>query len=304
MKRTTKKTRKPAAAKRRETLPPPEIPPRYLYGLLYRPAGYAQVPGGWRRVSGPTDRFRHGIIGYDRPLTDDEVRSFEMVRLHDSPQAALAYLLKRSNTTREELLEGIAEGSGNERRSWGATLLGHLADRVGSAQGLYDPMGQYSAEDLLAVLGARANPRRGGRRNPVDFGELHLAWSPDARRWRAVATERGREVWSEMLGADPVSGIRLGPATEPAIVSMVARQEMRARGLDASLYFTVLDGVHVPRRAPVPAPARMPSLAAAPVRAPAPASLRSRQRVRVLTGRLRPVHQRVLRANPRRRRKA
>jgi len=54
--------------------------PRYTYGLMARPAGYGRIPEGYIIGSTkPSDRYRHGTIQYPRPLTPDEVRSYELV---------------------------------------------------------------------------------------------------------------------------------------------------------------------------------------------------------------------------------
>lgn len=60
------------------------------YSLLYRPPGIT-LPKGWvlverpwaglgfdKRTDLPLSRFRFGVIAYSRPLSDDEIKAFEL----------------------------------------------------------------------------------------------------------------------------------------------------------------------------------------------------------------------------------
>ncbi len=64
----------------------------YLYRPLYRPASFATVPAGWSYVEVPSSvakgrpdlpvsRYPHGVISYERPLTDSECERFELEAL-------------------------------------------------------------------------------------------------------------------------------------------------------------------------------------------------------------------------------
>ena len=64
---------------------------QFAYGLKYRPASVGAVPQGLFTVKdalpGEGARCtRHGVIVYDRPLTEGEIRSFELVVLADDQQ--------------------------------------------------------------------------------------------------------------------------------------------------------------------------------------------------------------------------
>lgn len=62
----------------------------HRYTLKYRPPGFATLPKGWilverpqipgfdRREDLPVSRHRFGIVAYERPLTDDEIRNYEL----------------------------------------------------------------------------------------------------------------------------------------------------------------------------------------------------------------------------------
>lgn len=52
---------------------------RWVYGLTYRPLGFAQVPdgyiiGSWRNAEG----FRYGSVAYPRELSDKEREAFQL----------------------------------------------------------------------------------------------------------------------------------------------------------------------------------------------------------------------------------
>lgn len=62
---------------------------RYLYAPIYRPAPFSGLPKGWdfaeapadvapRRPDLPVSSRRYGVIAYDRKLTPEEVRAFEL----------------------------------------------------------------------------------------------------------------------------------------------------------------------------------------------------------------------------------
>lgn len=61
----------------------------FRYGLRNRPAGLGAVPSGWKRIDEPLDDSearaltRHGVIVYERALTEAELTSFELTVLAD-----------------------------------------------------------------------------------------------------------------------------------------------------------------------------------------------------------------------------
>jgi hypothetical protein len=66
--------------------PAPELPTEpareYRYGAMNRPPGFATVPKGYVRVDPPVPgetRTRHGVVVYERPLTDDEIRDYQLI---------------------------------------------------------------------------------------------------------------------------------------------------------------------------------------------------------------------------------
>lgn len=74
---------------------------QFAYGLKYRPASVGAVPQGRFTVkdalSGEGARCtRHGVIVYDRPLTESEIRSFELVVLADDQQMRIPIVRDRS----------------------------------------------------------------------------------------------------------------------------------------------------------------------------------------------------------------
>lgn len=76
-----------------EPAPPAAAPRTHTYGARNRPPGFATAPKGWTHFN-PTDTnypewTRHGEVVYDRPLTLDEMKSYE---LH--PKYTLAEVLE------------------------------------------------------------------------------------------------------------------------------------------------------------------------------------------------------------------
>jgi hypothetical protein len=65
---------------------------KHLYAPQYRPPGYATVPAGWELVENPKltpfkrpdlPRSNHnfGVIAYERELTAEEIKSYELTYL-------------------------------------------------------------------------------------------------------------------------------------------------------------------------------------------------------------------------------
>jgi hypothetical protein len=88
--------------------PVEEAPAReYRYGALNRPPGYASVPKGYIRVDAAIPgepRTRHGVVVYDRPLTDEEVRAYELY-----PYMPLAEVVARVLPTFDEYGQEYAD---------------------------------------------------------------------------------------------------------------------------------------------------------------------------------------------------
>lgn len=65
---------------------------QYTYGLQFRPAGYATVPQGYVSAQPHPDFPRFGTVSYARPLSADEIKSFELTRLV-TDQAEVAVIM-------------------------------------------------------------------------------------------------------------------------------------------------------------------------------------------------------------------
>jgi hypothetical protein len=88
------------------TEPREEAVAEYRYGVRNRPPGYGTVPKGYIRIepARPGEpRTRHGIVVYDRPLTDEEARGYE---LH--PYMPLAEVVDRVIASFGEYAEDLA----------------------------------------------------------------------------------------------------------------------------------------------------------------------------------------------------
>ena len=70
------------------------------YGLHYRPAGIGSVPKGDYTVS-DHPAFRHGLIEYPEPLTDEQVRQYQLVPMVSVSEHA-ARLIKRMGVMQDK----------------------------------------------------------------------------------------------------------------------------------------------------------------------------------------------------------
>lgn len=65
---------------------------KYKYTPLYRPPSFATVPAGWtlverpkmscgfdRRTDLPVSEHQFGVIAYEKPLTEAEIRNFQLM---------------------------------------------------------------------------------------------------------------------------------------------------------------------------------------------------------------------------------
>ena len=89
----------------------------HRYGLRSRPPDYGAVPRGFLRVD-PVDsvypeQTRHGVIVYDRPLSKEEIRGYELVPYMDSDEVVefiSSRLIEEAGDDLDEVLELMADG--------------------------------------------------------------------------------------------------------------------------------------------------------------------------------------------------
>ena len=82
-------------------------PAEHRYGAQYRPPGFGTVPKGMVRVDPPlpgVPETRHGVAVFDRPLTDEEVRGYEL-----APYIPLADVVDRMFARVDRYGENYAE---------------------------------------------------------------------------------------------------------------------------------------------------------------------------------------------------
>lgn len=105
----------------------------WRYGLYYRPAGIGAVPNGFSRIDeakGPeATHARHGVIVYNRPLTDTEIRNYELIPF-----------LNREGFV--ELVDKVTERLGKYARGYSEMaltdpecFLGSVVDTIGKCAG-------------------------------------------------------------------------------------------------------------------------------------------------------------------------
>lgn len=90
----------------------------YTYGATHRPIGYATVPKGWTDV-GSHPVFKCGIVTYDRPLTMDEVQSYELTIIPSKEEIhRLASDISRDLARSEEDVADVLQLYREERPSF------------------------------------------------------------------------------------------------------------------------------------------------------------------------------------------
>lgn len=163
------------AAELLRRFPAPEPAPaavrEYRYGARNRPPGYATVPSGYIRVDPPPfpqeARVRHGVVVYNRPLTDEEVRSYE---LH--PYMPLA-----------EVVDGVIASFGEyAEEAYAPNVREEGAEQVRSETGYYlDDHTVYTDVPLGEVYKHVAAELL--RRFPAPASTGDLTTTPAFRRW-------------------------------------------------------------------------------------------------------------------------
>jgi len=130
------------------------------FGLTNRPAGYAQVPDGWERVSDRTPEFNHGIIRYDRALTVREIEGFELTPFYSSPrecaEAMVAAIAEQDGKTIERVKAlirlDIVTCEDVKMAEWPThRVIGGVAQRFHRKARIW-PLGQYSNEAVLPAM--------------------------------------------------------------------------------------------------------------------------------------------------------
>ena len=130
------------------------------FGLTNRPAGYAQVPDGWERVSGRTPEFNHGIIRYNRALTEREMYSYELTPVYASDRECVETLIAEVaaqggdsvEDVKAELRENIAAYTELDDANCPPSYpIGCLADRFNRKARIW-PLGQYNRDQVFAAM--------------------------------------------------------------------------------------------------------------------------------------------------------
>ena len=130
------------------------------FGLTNRPAGYAQVPDGWERVSDRTPEFNHGVIRYDRALTEREMYSFELTPVYASErecvETLIAEVAAQDGTSIEsekaDLRDLIAQYTELDDAGCPPSYtIGCLAQQFHRKARIW-PLGQYNRDQVFAAM--------------------------------------------------------------------------------------------------------------------------------------------------------
>lgn len=194
-------------------------PTEYRYGLVNRPVGLGNTPPGDVRVEPPVPDYptmtRHGVVVYRRPLTDDEVRSYELARYLPAGRVEEELYAKFRSVVANEAEERSIIEDMREDRAWArqgilyyAEALGRffsnaapndIADRV--IDRLIGGMAPASAPVNRAIVAAEAGPPEPALR-PSHIASLqYINGKP-----RGVAIDTiGREYVEALRGAGLVT---------------------------------------------------------------------------------------------------
>jgi hypothetical protein len=132
---------------------PEHVTQEYRYGAQNRPPDYATIPTGAIRIDDPIrgiPQTRHGVVVYNRPLTEEEAYSYELARYYP---------------LNEVIDAGIQEGMGRYQKEYadavrkdGPTALRDIGDRIklGGRAGFFTdiPLGELAphvAEKLVQL---------------------------------------------------------------------------------------------------------------------------------------------------------
>jgi hypothetical protein len=172
----------------------------YVYAARNRPPGYATIPTGVLRILDRDERIpaaRHGFAVYDRPLTDDEIKSYELLlvvtpedlakRIADSMEYVKEYLEEHEKDPRF-----FAQAIGQKMHEVGDVV--SPASREDIADRVLRLMRQQHEAEVGAVVPLTAPPPKG--------------WYRAGRDW--VDAERGKR-WAEK---QPTKGKKSKPLTQ------------------------------------------------------------------------------------------
>lgn len=127
------------------------------FGLTNRPAGYAQVPDGWERVSGRTEQFNHGVIRYGRALTEREMYSFELTPVYANERECVETLLAVVAEQSGESLDEVKADLREQIAAYAAINMapsypiGVLARKFNDKARIW-PLGQYRGDAVVAAM--------------------------------------------------------------------------------------------------------------------------------------------------------
>ena len=107
------------------------------YGMLYRPPGFSTCPKGFVAFN-DHPKFRYGTVDYDRELSDDECRAFEMVRVRSEGESS--GVVSRYYATEEKMgdlyfaARAMLDEFPEEFDSWIGSKATYIKDMTGSQE--------------------------------------------------------------------------------------------------------------------------------------------------------------------------
>lgn len=165
----------------------------YRYGCQNRPPGIGTVPQGWTLEEHPD--FRLGVVVYDEPLSEDQIRSYELVKIADPEDDAT-------------IVAGVAASLRPYGREWSQLAVGdpEWADtsvryEVEKLNFWVDParwpaiVERVKERQLAAALDEVRSQEETTARLRAQRAALPVAARQESDPLRGVVTEAARQAW-------------------------------------------------------------------------------------------------------------
>lgn len=213
-----------------------ETPPEHRYAAVNRPPGYATVPDGYTRIDDRPNKgedhhdiARHGVVVYPRPLTDQEMRSYELRPLVDGPDrdALVDQIATKLSEYRDAILE-LADDDIDDARQAVHDELANVkpAPSVGHAEAFADRVIEKLRASVSTPSPAIPEPVQralDALLSPLTRGAEGLAiargtQARDGGRYAGEYADQHRETWDAQRAriTEKIATIPAGPNRDAA----------------------------------------------------------------------------------------
>lgn len=192
-----------------------EEPQEYRYGAQNRPPAFASPKGALRvdpAVPG-IPQTRHGVVVYDRKLTEDDVKSYELSP-HVPKEEAVASIASGLEYAQEHADDAREDGQGRDR------LVGTLHQAI-HEKGIHSDiptaeLAQAAADEVLRRLPKVAEPEPAKPPEPFRLDDLKAKGKAEVERVNAEAeradAQRAKEAEEALTEVEDIPDDPEGPA--------------------------------------------------------------------------------------------